>query len=241
MKVDMVMPQMGESIAEGTILKWLKAEGETVERDENILEISTDKVDSEIPSPATGTVTKILVPEGETVEVGTVLAQIETDGAAPPETADAEGETTAEAGAPAKSEAPAGTEAPVQAEQAVAEREERAGEARAERGREPAAQENEAAEGEEVPRRRGSRFFSPLVRSLAEEHDVSTAELEKLDGSGRGGRVTKKDLVAYVEARKKRPAERPRERREEAAPRRPAPAPQAPAAPALPSRGARTG
>ena len=74
MRVKMVMPQMGESIAEGTIAKWLKSEGETVEKDENILEISTDKVDSEIPSPASGRIAKVLVAEGETVDVGTLYA-----------------------------------------------------------------------------------------------------------------------------------------------------------------------
>ncbi len=79
MKVEMVMPQMGESIAEGTVLKWLKKEGDLVEKDENILEISTDKVDSEIPSPAAGKLVAILAAEGETVPVGQVVAHIETD------------------------------------------------------------------------------------------------------------------------------------------------------------------
>ncbi|RMF58347.1 MAG: 2-oxoglutarate dehydrogenase, E2 component, dihydrolipoamide succinyltransferase, partial [Calditrichaeota bacterium] len=81
-KVNMVMPQMGESIAEGTIIKWLKKEGEKVERDEIILEISTDKVDSEIPSPHTGIVKKLLAKEGETVKVGSVIAELETEGEA---------------------------------------------------------------------------------------------------------------------------------------------------------------
>ena len=79
-KVDMVMPQMGESIAEGTIIKWLKTEGDKVEKDEIILEISTDKVDSEIPSPQAGVIKKLLVPEGETVQVGSVIAHLETEG-----------------------------------------------------------------------------------------------------------------------------------------------------------------
>ncbi|MDM7917289.1 MAG: biotin/lipoyl-containing protein, partial [Candidatus Eisenbacteria bacterium] len=86
MKVDMVMPQMGESIAEGTILRWLKKEGDVVAKDENILEISTDKVDSEIPAPAAGKIVALLAAEGETVPVGKVIAHIETDVSAAPET-----------------------------------------------------------------------------------------------------------------------------------------------------------
>src|SRR6187551_3442191 len=81
--VDVVMPQMGVSVSEGTITKWLKSEGEAIARDESLLEISTDKVDTEIPSPADGVVAKILVQEGETVEVGVVLAVIAPEGAAP--------------------------------------------------------------------------------------------------------------------------------------------------------------
>jgi len=80
MKVEMVMPQMGESIAEGTIVKWIKGVGDRVELDEDILEISTDKVDSEIPTPATGVIAEILIQEGTTVPIGTVLALIETEG-----------------------------------------------------------------------------------------------------------------------------------------------------------------
>ena len=79
MKVDMIMPKMGESITEGTIVKWLKSEGDTVSKDEIILEISTDKVDSEIPVPVPGILSRILIDEGETVEVGTPIALIETD------------------------------------------------------------------------------------------------------------------------------------------------------------------
>jgi len=82
-RIEVPMPQMGESIAEGTVSKWLKQLGETVERDEPILEISTDKVDAEIPSPASGTLVEISVAEGETVEVGTIVAFIDPDGAAP--------------------------------------------------------------------------------------------------------------------------------------------------------------
>ncbi len=170
-KIDMVMPQMGESIAEGTILKWLKKVGDKIERDETILEISTDKVDSEIPAPATGVLAKILVEEGKTVGVGTPIAVIETEAAAA-----AGGNGKAEQAA---EPAPA---APAMAAEA------------------PAA----AAGGEVV--RAGTRFYSPLVREIAKQENISMAELEAIPGSGEGGRVTKKDILAYVEQRKAKPA-----------------------------------
>ncbi|MDZ7266487.1 MAG: 2-oxo acid dehydrogenase subunit E2 [candidate division KSB1 bacterium] len=174
-KIDMVMPQMGESIAEGTILKWLKNVGDKVERDETILEISTDKVDSEIPAPAAGVLTKILVEEGKTVAVGTPIAVIETD-----VTAAAEGNGRAAqpaAAAPATPAAAVTAEAPVSV---------------------PAA-------GGEVMRE-GRRFYSPLVREIARQENLTMAELEAIPGSGEGGRVTKRDILAYLEQRKARPA-----------------------------------
>lgn len=192
-KIDMVMPQMGESIAEGTILKWLKNVGDKIERDETILEISTDKVDSEIPAPAAGVLAKILVEEGKTVGVGTPIAVIETDAAAA-----AGGNGKAEqAAAPA----PAAS-APAMAAAA------------------PPPAPSPAAGGEVV--RAGTRFYSPLVREIAKQEHISMAELETIPGSGEGGRVTKKDILAYVEQRKAKPAA-------------PAPAPAvAPAKPAAP-------
>lgn len=203
-QIDMVMPQMGESIAEGTILKWLKSVGDKIERDETILEISTDKVDSEIPAPATGVIAKILVEEGKTVGVGTPIAVIETDAAA-------SGNGKAEK-----------TEVQKPAEQAVAPA--------------PAAPEAKpeapAASGGEVARE-GKRFYSPLVREIAKQENISMAELEVVPGTGENGRVTKKDILAYVEQRQGKPA----------APAKPAPASAptpaatrpAPAAPAAPT------
>ncbi|MCK6560549.1 2-oxo acid dehydrogenase subunit E2 [candidate division KSB1 bacterium] len=174
-KIDMVMPQMGESIAEGTILKWLKNVGDKIERDETILEISTDKVDSEIPAPATGVLAKILVEEGKTVGVGTPIAVIETDAAA---AAGGNGKAEQAAAPAAAAPAPAMTaEAPAPAP---------------------------AAGGEVV--RAGTRFYSPLVREIAKQENISMAELEAIPGSGEGGRVTKKDILAYVEQRKAKPA-----------------------------------
>lgn len=181
MRVKMVMPQMGESVAEGTIAKWLKSQGETVEKDENILEISTDKVDSEIPSPAAGRIAAILVPEGETVDVGTVIAEIETEAGAALD----EPSTPA---APTESVEPA---APPTSQRTAAVTEPQPGVTTAE----PRA--SAAPEG----RRDGGRFYSPLVRSLAREHGLSPEELERVPGSGRGGRVTKKDLEAYLQIR----------------------------------------
>jgi len=175
MKVEMVMPQMGESIAEGTILKWLKKEGDLVEKDENILEISTDKVDSEIPSPAAGKIAALLAAEGETVPVGVVIAEIETDVTAPARAkAAAAGSTKAAAAAPTKVPAP---EAPA----AAAPRRDDAG-----------------------------RFYSPLVRSMAQAEGISPAELAQIPGTGLGGRLTKDDLTIYVERGKGGPAAVPR-------------------------------
>ena len=169
MPVDMIMPKLGESIAEATVLQWLKKEGDEVERDEIILEISTDKVDSEIPAPAAGVLKKILVGEGETVEVGTVIAEIEAAGAA-------EGEAPEITEAPAE-EAPAPHEAPT----------------------------DEAAPPPVTLRKRAKRdghFYSPVVRRMAEKEGISLDELDAIEGSGGGGRVSKKDFVAYLETRK---------------------------------------
>ncbi len=194
-QINMVMPQMGESIAEGTILKWLKSVGEKIERDETILEISTDKVDSEIPAPATGVIARILVEEGKTVGVGTPIAVIETDAAA-----SGNGKTE-------KTEAPKPSEKTVAPAPAAVEAK-------------PAAP---AEDGGEVVRE-GKRFYSPLVREIAKQENISMAELEAVPGTGENGRVTKKDILAYIEQRKGKPA----------APAKPTPAPAARPAPAAP-------
>ncbi len=175
-KIDLVMPKMGESIAEGTIIKWTKKEGDRIERDETILEISTDKVDSEIPSTAAGVLAKILVEEGKTVAVGTVIAQIETDGAAAAAPTDGQakpvdGKVTAPAPVETKKvEAPVVAAAPAMAEV-------------------------------EPVSRQGKRFYSPLVRTIAKQENLSMQELEALPGSGVEGRVTKNDIMAYLENR----------------------------------------
>src|SRR5216110_1199283 len=224
--IDVVMPQMGVSVSEGTITRWMKQEGEHVEADEPLLEISTDKVDTEVPSPASGTLTQILVQEGETVEVGTKLAQIggapSGNGqaqAAPPEPATAEAAAESEAASGAEGETP--TAAQVE-------------EARpAQPQAEPAPPAAPAGDGVTD----GKSFVSPVVARIASEHGVDPGQVQ---GSGRAGRVTKKDILSFIErgapaaapeAPEAPPA--PPERRPTLTP--PAPPPTAPAAePAVP-------
>ena len=201
--VDVVMPQMGVSVSEGTITRWLKQEGEQVEADEPLLEISTDKVDTEVPSPASGTLTQILVQEGETVDVGTKLGQIGgTAGAeAPTETAEPEppAPTAEEATEPATAQA-----APTASEPSAAP---------------PAADQ---------PSGNGKAFVSPVVARIAGEHGIDPSQVP---GTGTGGRVTKKDILAFVESggakeQPQAPAPTPAPPAQQAQPE--APAPQAP-------------
>src|SRR5262249_43434267 len=171
--IDVVMPQMGVSVSEGTITKWLKREGEQVEADEPLLEISTDKVDTEVPSPGTGTLTQILVQEGETVEVGTKLAQI---GGAP-----SRGGGEPAPAAPAPPPEPATQQA---ADESMAAASEGVGDVAPNRppAREPA----------EAATTNGKTFVSPVVARIASEHGVDPNQVQ---GTGRGGRVTKKDIL----------------------------------------------
>jgi pyruvate dehydrogenase E2 component (dihydrolipoamide acetyltransferase) len=199
--IDVVMPQMGVSVSEGTITKWLKQEGEQVEADEPLLEISTDKVDTEVPSPGSGVLTQILVQEGATVDVGTKLAVIGGDGASapadasPPEPATAE--AAAEAEAPSSAESPAPTAPPTP---------------------EPA----------QTAQSNGKTFVSPVVAKIASEHGVDPSQVQ---GTGRGGRVTKKDILNFIESGAQPAAPAP-----PAAPAQPAPPqPQQPAAAAPPA------
>ena len=173
MPTDVVMPQMGESIFEGTITKWLKKTGDKVQRDEPLFEISTDKVDAEIPAPASGILQEIKVSEGNTVQVNTVVGVIgEGNGASAPAPAKAAAPAPA-APAPAKKEAAAPPPAPA-----------------------PAASISEDEEDSDIR-------SSPLVRKLAREHNV---DLAKVNGTGTGGRVTKQDVLDFVEHRASAPA-----------------------------------
>ena len=206
-KIEVPMPQMGESIAEGTVSRWLKQPGEAVERDEPILEISTDKVDAEIPAPAAGTLVDIQVQEGETVEVGTVVAFIDT-----------EAKAGAAAGGGAAPAAPKGEGAAAEEEEEEGAEQEEApapetgvdigGEAEpVESRREPVRQAASAGNGaEESADERLRRRSTPLVRRIAEEHDVDLSEVE---GSGRAGRVTKQDIMSFLDQREKAPAGKP--------------------------------
>jgi 2-oxoglutarate dehydrogenase E2 component (dihydrolipoamide succinyltransferase) len=217
--VDVVMPQMGVSVSEGTITKWLKQEGEHVEADESLLEISTDKVDTEVPSPASGTLTQILVKEGETVEVGTKLGQI--GGAA-------SGGDGAQAAAPPP--APTQQETPPEpatqraADASMAAASEGVGDV-APTDQRPARPAPEAAEAATT---NGKTFVSPVVARIASEHGVDPNQVQ---GTGRGGRVTKKDILAFIEAGGPAPAEAPPQPEAVAAtPTPPAEAPPPPAA-----------
>ncbi len=179
-RIEVPMPQMGESIAEGTVSKWLKQIGDEIQRDEPLLEISTDKVDAEIPSPNAGTLVEILVEEGATVEVGTPIAYIETDKSAAAAKPSAPASPPAEE-APA-AEAKAVDRAPAQASAATAAA--------------PAAAQSDGRE--ESADERLKRRSTPLVRKIAEEHGVDIAAVT---GTGSAGRVTKNDILAYLEER----------------------------------------
>ncbi|MDP9298836.1 MAG: 2-oxoglutarate dehydrogenase, E2 component, dihydrolipoamide succinyltransferase [Actinomycetota bacterium] len=203
------MPRLGETIVEGTILKWLKTEGETIERDEPLFEISTDKVDTEVPSPVTGTVTKILVAEGETVAVGTELAEVSegSDAASTPDTsgaADTDGgaaDTDAPAtdGGAADTDAPAtdaGPSVPASAEAPASTGSEGAAEVASAAA--PAASGGGVATRELLPDRGPrSQILSPLVRRLADENGL---DLSRISGTGAGGRITKSDVMAAIGA-----------------------------------------
>jgi pyruvate dehydrogenase E2 component (dihydrolipoamide acetyltransferase) len=208
--VEVVMPQMGVSVSEGTITKWLKQVGEEITADEPLLEISTDKVDTEVPSPGSGVVQQILVQEGETVDVGTKLALIGPAGS--------DGAPSAPAEAPAE---PATAQA---AEEAAAPSSAEA----APPTPEPAATPAAAAPPPEDGRGDGKSFVSPVVARIASEHGVDPGQVP---GTGRGGRVTKKDILGFIESGA--PAQAPTPAAPEPRPAAPAQQPaEAPTAPA---------
>ncbi len=189
MPTDIIMPQMGESIFEGTITKWLKKPGDKVQRDEPLFEISTDKVDAEIPAPASGVLKQITVPEGSTVQVNSIVGVIDADGAG---AAPAASPATTQAATTPTEPAPAPTAAPPQKSAPAV----------------PEPEEAEAVEGERVR-------SSPLVRKIAKEHSI---DLNQVPGTGLGGRITKDDILRFVEQGPPAPAP----------PKAPAPATPAP-------------
>jgi pyruvate dehydrogenase E2 component (dihydrolipoamide acetyltransferase) len=185
-RVDVVMPQMGESIAEGTLSKWLKKVGDAVKRDEPIFEISTDKVDAEIPAPSSGVLAEIIVQEGQTVPVSTVVARLET-----------------EVGAAIPASAPAAPAAPAKAEPAKVA----AGAAPAAKAgaQPPVAPRAATGNGNSLEDRLRTKS-SPLVRKIAAEHNL---EISALQGSGIAGRVTKRDIMQFLESGAAAPSARP--------------------------------
>jgi pyruvate dehydrogenase E2 component (dihydrolipoamide acetyltransferase) len=207
MAVDIVMPQMGESIFEGTITKWLKKPGDKVERDEPLFEISTDKVDAEIPSPSAGVLKEIKVGEGKTVPIQTIVGVIDAAGSA------SAAAPAAKAPEPAKAAAPAPAAKPAAAAP-------------------PPAKSAAPAQPPAAPAKDGARIHSsPLVRRMAKEHGI---DLASVPGTGLGGRISKQDIETYLATGGAPAAQPPAEAAEEYAPQTPAPAPRAAAPPPPP-------
>jgi pyruvate dehydrogenase E2 component (dihydrolipoamide acetyltransferase) len=211
--IDVVMPQMGVSVSEGTITKWLKEQGEHVEADEPLLEISTDKVDTEVPSPGSGVLTEILVQEGQTVDVGTKLAVIGGEGAGTTSGSEPQSQETP----PAPATQPAGDASMAAASEGVGDV------APSSPGAESAPPPPEAA----TAATNGKTFVSPVVAKIASEHGVDPSQVQ---GTGRGGRVTKKDMLSFIESGAQAPLQAAPSA--PALPEEPAAAPQPQAAPA---------
>jgi 2-oxoglutarate dehydrogenase dihydrolipoamide succinyltransferase (E2 component) len=170
MLLDVVMPKMGESITEGTILEWRKKVGDLVEKDELFLEIGTDKVDSEIPSLESGIIVEILALENDVVDVGTVIARIETD--------ESLVDISSPSKKPMKASEPEPINKPIKVEQA------------------PSTTKKKV---DSVESQNGKKFYTPVVLKIASQEGIPLNELEQISGSGRGGRVTKKDVLNYIE------------------------------------------
>ena len=211
---ELILPKMGESVAEATITNWLKNEGDFIEAEESVVEVATDKVDSEVPSPVSGTLVSIISNINDVAQVGQAIAIIETEG-----TGDASAEAPAtQAPEPAKAPeaSPAVEKVAAQLETEVA-----------------AAAQTVSVETPNAPIAKNSngRFYSPLVRSMAKTEGIGQAELDQIQGSGKDGRVTKKDVLAYLESGRTAPAVAPAPAATPAVPA----APKAPAASAAPS------
>ncbi|WP_062133328.1 2-oxoglutarate dehydrogenase, E2 component, dihydrolipoamide succinyltransferase [Demequina aestuarii] len=220
MSNDVTLPALGESVTEGTVTRWLKSVGDSVEVDEPLLEVSTDKVDTEIPSPFAGTLNEILVEEDDTVEVGAVLARIGDADAAPAapsapaeQSAPAAASAAAEPSAPAAASAPAEQSAPAQESAPAPETTASAAEpAQAEPASSPAAEAAATADQEKAPATTaapaaasapgdssGSGYVTPIVRKLAKERGV---DLSQVSGTGVGGRIRKEDIISAAESAK---------------------------------------
>lgn len=229
MSTTVTMPQLGETVTEGTILKWAKQVGDSISEDEVLVEISTDKVDTEVPSPAAGTILEILVEEGDTVEVGTPLVVIGEEGETPsdsgaeevtPDVEAAEAETATEdeeapvESKPESTETPTGEPAEGSAEEPAQEKE-----PAAEESKEPTKSEVDAFFAEPDESEKQPQLLSPVVRKLIRENDV---DLTAINGTGQGGRITRRDVEAYLESG---PAKEPEPEAEKVPEAEPAPEP----------------
>ena len=209
-RIEVVMPKMGESITEGTVIAWHKKVGEAVERDETLLEIGTDKVDTEVPSPSAGVVAEILVNEGDTVEVGTPIAAIVVGGST------AAVGTSSVAAAPAPETPQMHADASLHGDLVSATPPDAPETAAYDPSSSPtapalsASQAADSGDADDIGRTDAQgRFLSPLVRSIAEKEGLSAAELAAIPGSGRDGRVAKADVMKYLEGRGGAPAAMP--------------------------------
>ena len=204
---EVVMPQMGESITEGTVSKWMKAVGDKIEKDETLLEISTDKVDAEVPSPVAGTLLEIRTNEGETVEVGAVVGLVGAEGAAstPNSASNASSQTSAAGQAQAEQQTAQATSAVASVQTSVSMPAKERVEIEESEGRSYDYQRPEAIEDAQTNGKSNGKMSledlrrtksSPLVRNIAKEHGV---DISRIEGSGMSGRVTKKDILSFIE------------------------------------------
>ena len=218
MATEIKMPQLGESVVEGTITKWLKQEGDSIAEDELLVEVSTDKVDSEVPSSAAGTIEKILVQEGETVKVGTAIALIGEGGESSgggEESTEKQEESAAEASKPEEDQQEEPAAEAGGAEKAPPEEAESKSEETGDKAEEAVASKEDGDSGKAAESGDTSKrgIISPLVRRLADENSV---DLDQIEGTGTGGRIRKQDVLKFVEEQKSRPAAKATEQAEEA-------------------------
>ena len=201
--VEMVMPAMGESVMEGTILHWLKQEGDAIEQEEPLLEVATDKVDTEVPATHSGTLQKILVPEGTVVEVGKPIAIIAQEGHAADDKNNGSDAPEAEESRTEESI----EEVAEEALRAVAAPQSQTGQSETGQSQTGQSQTGQSVQAEpsmaKVSPSSGSRFYSPLVMSIAREEGIAPAELDQIPGTGKEGRLTKKDLLGYLKTDRK--------------------------------------
>jgi len=251
---DVTLPQLGETVTEGTITRWFKKVGDSVTADEPLFEVSTDKVDTEVPSPITGTVTEIRVQEGDTVSVGAVIAVVgEAAGAAAPDAATEAPAPAAQAPAPAPAaaetsaaptaapaepdpappEEPAILPAPVEEEPSPAPAAAPAPAAEAPAAPQTAPADSPATEGSHAPS--DNRLLSPVVRRLVAEHDIN---VDQVNGTGPGGRITRDDVLDYIDQVAKQPAQAAPAAAPASAPAAAAPAPALAAPAAAPAQAA---